>query len=148
MKIELRVIKAKLLRFIGITKLIQLSISEKKWIKLCKGHFKEKYPYKGNWVETMKPLFIEIYGWNPDEDNNYSDYLVCIFNKLLNIHLKIQDDKSGSDVQLKNIFDAAFNKSINIDQEIPIKRSIVALCGLIQCNTVRENNVFRYHLNL
>jgi len=144
----MKTIKAKLLRFIGITKLIQLTEYEKKWIKLCKGHFKEQYPYKGDWTETAKPLFVEIYGWDPDEDNNYNDYLVCIFNKLLDIHLKIQNDRSMHNSQLLDIFDAAFGKSFTIDQELSIKRTIHALCGLIQNNIVRENNVFRYHLHL
>ena len=126
--------------------MINLSEPEKKWIKLCKGHYKYKYPYKGQWTKTMKPLFIEIYGWNPDEDNNYRDYLNCIFNKLLEIHLKIIHDQSGTNLQLRNIFEAAFNKGIYSSQELPIERAIHALCGLLHNNLVIENGENRYEL--
>jgi len=120
--------------------MIELTRTEKDWIKICKGHFKTKYPYKGEWTETMKPMFMEVYGWNPDEDNNYLDYLDCLFNKLLEIHLKIVDDQSGTNLQMRGIFEAAFYKGISRDQELPIERAIAELCGLIQCNTVIESN--------
>jgi len=126
--------------------MIQLSKPEKQWIKLCKGHYKTKYPYRGEWTETMKPLFTEIYGWNPDEDDNYRDYLNCIFNKLLEIHLKILDDKSGTNLQLRNIFEAAFYKGISSTQELPIERAIHALCGFIQNNLVIDEGETRYEL--
>lgn len=126
--------------------MIQLEKTDKQWIKLCKMHYKEKYPYTGSWVNTLKPLFKEIYGWDPDEDNNYNDYLVGIFNKLLEIYLKIADDRSGSNVQLREIFSAAFTKSISREDDLPIERAISQLCGLIQCNTVIEDGVARYEL--
>jgi len=94
----------------------------------------------------MKPLFIEIYGWNPDEDNNYRDYLNCMFNKLLDIHLKIVHDQSGSNLQLRGIFSAAFHKGISRNQRKPIERAIAELCGLIQNNLVIDNGVNRYEL--
>ena len=120
--------------------MITLTRIEKNWIKLCKGHFQEKYPFQGKWVNTLKPLFTTIYGWNPDEKNNYDDYLNCIFNKFLEIHLKIIDDQSGTNLQLRNIFEAAFYKGICMDDNLPIERAISALCGLIQSNRVLEEN--------
>ena len=82
--------------------MVLLNKYEKLWVLLCKRQLK-KYPWNGSWVETLKPLFTEIYGWNPDEDNNYNDYLRGVFFKLLEIQLKICDDKSGNNVQLKEI---------------------------------------------
>jgi len=126
--------------------MIYLTKSEKDIIKLCKGHFENEYPFTGMWANTFKPLFKQIYGWNPDEDNNYADYLNCLFNKLLDIHLKIVDDKSGNNLQLREIFSAAFNKSIGRTDDLPIERAISQLCGLIQCNTVNDNGIIRYEL--
>lgn len=126
--------------------MINLSKFEKQWIKICKGHFKSKYPYTGSWVNTLKPLFTEIYGWNPDEDNNYRDYLNCIFNKLLELHLKIMVDESGTNLQLRGIFEAAFYKGICRDEDLPIERAIAELCGLIQNNIVVVDGENRYEL--
>ncbi len=126
--------------------MIQLTNTEKDWIKLCKGHFKSMYPYQGEWTETLKPLFVTIYGWNPDEDNNYPDYLNCVFNKLLEIHLKILNDQSGTNLQLRGIFEAAFYKGICRDQDLPIERAIAELCGLIQNNVVIVDGAHRYEL--
>ena len=116
--------------------LIVLNQYEKQWILLCKGQLREKYPFKGRWHETLKPLFTEIYLWNPDEDNNYRDYLRGMFNKLLDIYLKIKDNWSIENAQLHEIFEAAFDKGISCDEELPIERAIHKLCGLIQCTTV------------
>lgn len=127
--------------------MIELNKYEKKWILLCKGHFKTKYPYQGSWVKTLKPLFTEIYGWNPDEDNNYGDYLNCLFNKLLEIHLKIIHDQSGSNLQLRGIFEAAFYKGISRTEDLPIERAIAELCGLIQNNLVVDDGEPRYTLD-
>lgn len=126
--------------------MITLSKTEKDWIKACKGHFKSKYPSQGEWTETLKPLFTEIYGWNPDADNNYRDYLNCLFNKLLEIHLMIVDDQSGSNLQMRGIFEAAFYKGICRDQALPIERAIAELCGLIQNNIVVVDGENRYEL--
>ena len=109
-KQKIKNIKAKILRTLGITKPIKLDKYEIQWIKLCKGHYKEKCPSTGSWVKTLKPMFVEIYGWNPDEDKNYHDYLNCIFGKLLEIHLKIIYDQSGSNLQLREIFNSSFSK--------------------------------------
>ena len=127
--------------------MITLDKYEKKWILLCKGHLREKYPFKGTWHESLKSLFTEIYGWNPDEDNNYHDYLNCIFGKLLDTYLKIKDEWSNENAQLKEIFDAAFYKGISCDEELPIERAIHKICGLIQCNTVvNPDDTKRYEL--
>jgi len=127
--------------------MITLSKTEKDWIKLCKGHFKEKYPPTGKWASTLIPLFEKVYGWNPNDDNNYGDYLNCMFNKLLEIHLKIVHDQSGTNLQLRGIFEAAFYKGIVRNDDLPIERAISALCGLIQCNQViEENGNIRYEL--
>ena len=135
----------RLLRFLRITKPIQLSKYDIQWIKLCKNHYEDKYPYKGSWAETLKPLFLEIYGWNPVDD--YYSYLNVIFNKLLELYLKIQYDQSGSNRKLKGVFGAAFYKSISREDELPIERAIAELCGLISCNLVIENGIHRYYLN-
>jgi hypothetical protein len=127
--------------------MIHLEPNEKRWIKMCKLHYKDKYPMTGSWVNNLKPLFTEIYGWNPDEDNNYHDYLNCVFNKLLDIHLKIVLDESGNNNQLRGLFAAAFYKSISRMDELPIERAIADLCGLLQFNRViLDNGEQRYEL--
>jgi hypothetical protein len=125
--------------------MIQLTQSEKKWIKLAKGHYEVEYPYKGCWLETAKPLFEEVYGWSPDEFHN--DYVIGLFSKLMELHLKIEDDRSGNNVQLFGIFGAAFAKSLRRTEDEPIERAISELFGLIQNNTVIENGEARYSLD-
>lgn len=147
METKAKIIKAKILRALRITKPIQLSPQEIKWIKLCKLHYRddEKYKSKGReWTDTLKPMFNEIYGWTAEE--HYKDFLHCMFNKLLEIHLKIKYDKSGYERQLELIFHASFYKSFVREQELPIERAISELCGLIQNNLVIENGVHRYYL--
>lgn len=119
--------------------MIKLENSEKQIILLCKGHLVDKYPYTGKWVNTLKPLFTEIYGWNSDEGDNYPNYLDVLFNKLLDTHFKIQEDHSSNFRQLREVFDAAFYKSISNDAENPIERAIHTLCGHIVCNRVIDN---------
>ena len=126
--------------------MISLTATERKLIKTCKLHYKDQYPMTGSWVNNLKPFFIEVYGWNPDEDNNYQDYLRCIFNKLLETYLKIAEDKSGYNIELKNIFNASFSKSICREDELPIERAISELCSIIQFNQVIENGIERYSL--
>jgi hypothetical protein len=118
--------------------MIHLEKTDKQWIKFCKGHYKSKYPFTGRWIDSLKPLFIEIYGYDPDIDGNYHNYLICMFNKLLDIHLKIVADYSGTNMQLREIFSAAFYKSISRDDDLPIERAISQLCGLIQSNPIIE----------
>lgn len=121
--------------------MIELDKNEKRWILLIKGQLDEnEYPYKGKFIDIMKKMFFEIYGWNPDEDNNYHDYLRCIFNRLLDIHNKISDDKSSSNNQLKEIFKASFYKGISNDSELPIERAVEELCGIIQGTSVLNSD--------
>lgn len=129
--------------------MIILDQHEKELILICKGHFQEKYPFKGQWTETLKPIFKDYWGWDPDEDNNYNDYLRGAFNRLLDLYLKIKDDWTDCNGQLKDIFSAAFYKGICRDQELPIERAISTLCGLIQCNAVVDDqHNKRYKLTL
>lgn len=138
-------IYAKTLRFLGLTKPIELDKYEKKWIKLIKGHYRKDpaYAYKGNeWTDILKPMFDEMYGWSSEE--HYGDFLGCIFRKLLSIYLKIADDNRPIDSQLSDIFCSSFSKGLIRNQDLPIERAISELCGQIQCNTVIENGVDRY----
>ena len=123
---------------------IELSNEEKRWIKLCKGHYKEATEGK-NWIEALQPMFNLIYGWSADEF--YNDFLDCMFQKLLDLHLKIQNVQSGSNAQLKLIFKASFNKGYS-KYELPIERAIAALCSEIQFNIVLVNGVRRYNLDI
>lgn len=142
--------------------MIELTKVEKTIIKFCKGFtvtfpgidsskpsplMNNKMGMQGaTWAEKFKPLFVQIYGWGPPEDDDYQDYLNCLFQKLFEIYLKIQNDKSGTNLFLRNIFDAAFRKSISREEDLPIERAISALCGLIQMNEVIENKKYRYKL--
>ena len=125
--------------------MIELNKYEKNWILLIKGHFKDKHPVNAkNWTDTLKPMFEEVYGWSPNE--HYNDYLNGMFDKLLDIYLKIQLDQSGSNYHLKSIFNDAFYKTIGRDYEKPIERAIASLCGEIQYNQVIVDGVNRYEL--
>jgi len=129
--------------------MIQLDKYEQQLILLCKGHLKNKYPYTGEWHNTLKPLFIEIYGWNPDEDKNYHDYLRCIFNKLLDIFLKVDlEHWSSENGKLKEIFGSIFYKGISNDSELPIERGIQSLCSFIQnCKVIDKDHNKLYELD-
>jgi hypothetical protein len=89
-------------------------------------------------------MFNEIYDWTADE--NYDDFLDCMFQNLFNIYMKIQYDMSGHNVHLKEIIGAAFHKSVSRNYERPIERCIAELCGRIQCNLVIKDGIPRYHL--
>lgn len=115
--------------------MIELNKYDILWIRACKGHMKN-YPYEGEWVITLKPLFKEIYGWDPDIDNNYHDYLYGLFQNLFEVFMKIQYPSGNQVNQLKDLFKAAFYKGISNDSDIPIERTIHELCGLIQNNLV------------
>lgn len=125
--------------------MIKLTEAEVKLIKMCKLHYKHKYPLKGNWSITLRPLFKEIYGWSAKDFPD--DYRYTLFNKLFDTYLKIQDDGSGSNQELKGLFTTAFNRDIRRDYRRSIDRVINELCGLIQCNVVIENGNPRYNLN-
>jgi len=129
--------------------MIELNQFEKQWILFVKGQLKDKYPNtKGQWVDVLKPLFIDIYGWNPDEDKNYSDYLKCLFNKLLDIYMKIKEEQSSENAQLKELFYSSFYKKFSNVSELPIERTINELCHLIRFVAVvdSEGNK-RFELN-
>lgn len=112
---------------------IYLTDSELLLTKTLKLHFKEKYPWKGCWLETLKPVFKEVYGWLPGQDTYQDhDYHTCLFRQLFDLFLKIQLDNSGSHQQLKSIFQASFERTYVREQELPIERAIVELCGQIQ----------------
>jgi hypothetical protein len=127
--------------------MIKLDEREVQYILYCKGHLQDKYPLKGYWHESFKPMFTETYGWNPDEDDNNNQYLNTLFNKLLGICQKI--DEGDLQYQLRDIFSDVFYKGISNDSEEPIERGIHALCGFIQANTVlNEDGSKRYDLGL
>ena len=146
MKNKKSILKAKLLRFLRITKEIELSDFERKLIKFCKGHYKNEYPLASSktWPESLKPFFQEYWGWDTTE--HYRDFLTGAFHRLLDLHLKIQLDGSGSNQQLKEIISASFNRDFRRDYELPVERVIAELCGQIQCNPVIVNGVHRYKL--
>ena len=125
--------------------MIKLTEAEVKFILACKGHFRNELPHKSNWTLTLKPIFKEFYGWYEGYSGN--EYRNVLFQKLLDIYLKIQQDNSGFNYQLKSVFSAAFNRGIVRDQRQSIDRAINELCGLIQCNTVIEDGVKRYNLD-
>lgn len=123
--------------------MIELSIYEKQWIKLCKGQYEKLYPFQKTWHETAKPLFEKIYGWNPDKNSHYQDYLNHLFEILLDLYLKIKEEYVSENHQLKMIFHNTFYKRISCNEELPIERAIHTLCALIQGTTVIENGVKR-----
>lgn len=120
--------------------MIQLTSFEKKWINLCKGNLQDKYPFTGEWSNTLRPLFVEIYGW-PDDNSN--DYLHTLVEVLFDLYLKIADDKSGNNLQLKSLLNVAMFKTISYNSDSSIQRVIGKLCGLIQSSQVQG----RYELD-
>lgn len=120
--------------------MIELNKYEVMWILICKGHYKNIFPEKKNmrWHNYLKPLWFEIYGWNPDDPGNEKDYLKGIFNKLLSIHIKIQESRNDN-WHIEEIFAATFSKGISNDAQKPIERGIHALCSLIQNTLVIDS---------
>lgn len=144
---NINIVKAKALRFLGITKPIPLDKYEVQWIKLCKGHFNEKYNFKDeNRIERLKPLFTETYGWNPDEDNNYKDFLNCIFKKLFIIYLKIHDQTS-TDLLITQVVESSFWQRPSNDYKLPIERCIVDICFKLTWTPVYDCGVARFNLD-
>jgi hypothetical protein len=132
--------------------MIELSNLEKDLVKLTKGHYScEKcniYPFTGEWHNTIKPLFIKYYGWNPDEDNNYHDYLQCLFIRLFELNNKINDDRMNNGIQVMDIFKASFYKGISNDCELPIERAIQSVCAMIQfSNVIDKDGELRFNLD-
>ena len=137
---------SKILNWLSPPKLIELSEAEKILIKFTKMHYKEIYPTRYGWVEGLKPIHSEIYGWDADE--HYRDFLRCMFQKLFDTYMKIRQDGSGHDWDIKKIFNAAFEQSPVRMDDLPIERAICELCGLLQSSVVVENGVQRFDLTL
>jgi hypothetical protein len=110
---------------------IKLNPNDVIWIKLLKGHSFDLYPFNESWIDTIKPLFIKLYGWNPNEDNNHHDYLNCLFDRLYNLYVKIEYPERIN-YSTKELFRISHYKSISINNELPIERGIIKLIGLIQ----------------
>jgi len=129
--------------------MIKLSTSEKQWIKLCKGHYDEKYKIEDiNNLERLKPMYKELYQYDPNE--NPRDFQGCMFNVLFNIYMKIADDRSGDNMMLKEIISASFEQS-RFDKEAstPIERVIRKLVSQIRFNTViNMDGENRYDLDI
>lgn len=85
-----------------------------------------------DWYHSLLPLFSDIYGYEWDPSNITKQYM---FDVLFDIYIDIMEDHSGSNHQLKGLFNVAFNKSIARDQNDPIERVIGELCGLIQLHS-------------
>lgn len=117
--------------------MIKLDAYEKKLILVNMGQLPNKYSLTGKWVNTLKPLYIETYGGNPDE--YYEQYLYVMFYKLLEVHLKIKEDLSGCNQQIMDVFAATFGKSLGNDFELPVERAIHTICGLISCTKLIDN---------
>jgi len=115
--------------------MIELSENEKKIVLICKMHFTDKYPNNGSWLKNFEKLWIEIYAWDPNSDNNYYDYMEGLFFKLYEIYEKIKLDKSGTNLQMRELFKDIFYDKFS-DEEKPIVRGINTLCSLIQGNEV------------
>jgi hypothetical protein len=138
---------AKLKRYLGITKEVELSVSERRIIKFAKLHYGDKYPKTGEWTGTFKPLFQEIYGWDPNE--YYQDYLDCTFKNLLKIFGKISEDQYTTDRVMSEVFDASFKKYLWLNQELPIERAIAKLFGAIQNTSYLDMyKIKRYDLHV
>jgi len=108
-------------------------------------YYKEKPIDTRNWLESLKPMYEEIYQVSANE--YYHDFLKCMLDVLFDLYMKIQLDGSGSHHQLKNILYVSFNKSIARNYELPLERVIAELCGLIQSNIVIYNNNKRYNIH-
>jgi len=128
---------------------IELTMYEKAWIKFSKGHFKDMLRTDASsWVESAKPLFKQIYGWDPDEGNNMKDFRSCLFNKLYSIHYKIAEGAWSRERVTLDVFKQAFSHTERRDYDLPIERAIAELLGEIKCNTVIEDGFHRYNLDL
>ena len=142
-----KIIFKKLIRWLHITKPIELSKTDKQWIKLCKFHYDKKYKTTHcNSIDRLKPMFEEIYGWSPNEF--YNEFLDCMFTRLLDLYLKIQYDRSGHNNNIKEIISSSFIKTVARDYEKPIERVISKLCSEIAWNTYAEDGIERYKLDI
>lgn len=128
-----------------LTTQIALTPTDVKWIKLCKGHYKDKYPYMTtHWLDALKPLFIEIYQYDPNE--HYYEFTNCMFKRLLEITEKIRESDDAYKMQIMQVFDASFEESVFRKYPLPIERAVAELCSIIQNNIVIKDGVDRYSL--
>lgn len=119
--------------------MIELTKYEKQWIKHCKTA-QETDP-----ISSLKPLFKEIYGWDPDE--HYDDFLDCMFRKLLDIYMKIQDDQSGNNVEIREIILSAIPGPIFKPRyEKPLERIVSELMSKICLTSVLKPREKRFEL--
>lgn len=133
----------KILRFLKINKPIHLSDFEIELLNRIKGWNSDKYPYAGEWIDTLKPLWYKHMGWNPDEW--YKDYQVGLYDKLLTLYLKIYKDHSGNNILLKEIITDGLYPSIIRPQTEPYDRIIASLCGHLQIIEVYNNGIKRFN---
>jgi len=142
-------IKAKVFRYLHLTKPMILDDYDLIWIRFCKGKYDKTFDYRTKhitWIDPLKPLYQEIYGIDPNEYPR--EFRECMFSKLLDVYFRIKLDESGHDHQIKKLMHASFTKGISRDQELPIERTIAELCGLIQCTAVIKDGVHRFDWEL
>lgn len=135
--------------------LIELTEYDKMWIKLLKNHYVNDERYHVNassWIETLKPMFREIYGYEPDE--HMSSFRRCISMKLFKLWHKIdprmhQDNMDFKCDILYGISAKAFHRTISRDYEDPTDRFIAELCGEIQCvRVINDDKTERFNLDI
>jgi hypothetical protein len=148
--------------------MIELTDLDKKWIKLCKGHYDEKYGFmrnstkasdmdsfvkEGKWfnpvssIDTLKPMYNELYLYDPEE--NPRDFIACMFHNLFDLYMKITEDRSSDHRELKEIFFATFEPYwLDKSESTPIERAVTKLVSLIRLNTVFVDGVERYNLEV
>ena len=112
--------------------LIKLSDCETEVIKTIKHHYPERLKRKGGWFQKLSPVYEEFYGYEFKDD----EAKCVMFSHLLNIWIKIKEDHSGDERQLKGILSAAMFKSIVRPQKRGIDRAMYEIIGLIQANKV------------
>lgn len=124
---------------------IALTPTDVKWIKLCKGHYKDKYPYMTtHWLDALKPIFIEIYQYDPNE--HYYEFTNCMFKRLLEILQKISESEADYKRYVHEVFNASFEESVFRKYPLPIERAVAELCSIIQNNLVIKDGAERYSL--
>lgn len=133
---------------------IKLTKYDKMWIKLMKNHYVGDPKYHVNassWIETLKPMFREIYAYEPDD--HMSSFRRCMAMRLFKLWYKIdprmhQDNMDWKCDILYDVASKGFYRTISRDYEEPIDRFIAELCGQIQCVTVLEDGVKRFDLDV
>ncbi len=128
--------------------MIGLTTNEKRWIKLCKGHYDAKYGItNGNYLELLKPLYKELYMYDPEE--HPKDFLMCMYNVLFDIYMKITDDRSREHIMLKEIISASFEEPF-YSKEIstPLERVVRKIVSQIRYTTVVDGGKPRFSLSI